>query len=307
MNTFGQTFEEGFDGEGWKVTITQDSTAVQRVGDTRHQSQNRYYASGMANVYANKRFWMIAPFVQETLSNDLQTTLRSYGFPNATVMDYPWPLIAGETLFAFGHVGSYLIGVESAEEDAEGDSTFGALGAVGFALILVAIIIASVGAIVVYREWVRRQVPIGHIDQKDQPQVVDPKPSTHGAYVDHVAGHFEQVAGYSESSEESQGSNQELSEQSSNRSFDEMDTFHDSHDSLDSNGSLDGATGKEDWMADGELSLDDCKELDFAVRFFEANRESCESLESLELPQRSVSDLSAASEPPSAGGTAPSA
>lgn len=209
-NAFGETLEEGYlNGEGWAVNIVKDSTADLPVEGTRRGAKHRYYATGMASVHANSRFWSTAPFAQAAISSLLQTSLRLKPFPSANVTNYLWPLVDGETMTT----------LKDAESPDEGDSTFGALGVIGFGVILGAIVFAGLIGLIGYHIWVRCQVPIGH-----QTHAIDPQPLKHSVYVDHVAGNFDPVAGHSE---DSQSSELDSSEQSSDPSFNEMDAFDD--------------------------------------------------------------------------------
>merc|ERR1711865_930725 len=70
--------------------------------------------------------------------------------------------------------------------EAAGDGAGLGIGAL-IAMILGAIAIISLVSIIVYREWSRRQIPIGHVHVVDdaQGQTV----SSPGLHVDHVAKH----------------------------------------------------------------------------------------------------------------------
>ena len=189
-NHFGTTLDEGYLGDSWIVSIVSSNDSL--VKHTRRQPKISYYAEGMANVYEDGQFWATAPFLQESFARDLESTLQSHGFPGATVNTYPWPLVAGNTLFAFGYVRPNIIDPESTQMIVEGNSAEDDGGsetniAILIGLILGAITLASLAGLVVHYELRRRKM-IGHMNVPltNSQDEEGPDPC---AYVDHVAEH----------------------------------------------------------------------------------------------------------------------
>jgi len=293
-NAFGETFEEGYyNGEGWEVSIAIDSA-------NRRTQGNKYYAKGLANIYPDGQFWSTAPFAQGAFVSDFQANLRSHGFDSANVTDYPWPLVAGDTLFTFGYVQPNSVDVSLSEEHSEaaGDGAGLGIGAL-IAMILGAIAIISLVSIIVYREWSRRQIPIGHVHVVDdvQGQTV----SSPGLHVDHVAKH--QPA-------DVDASLSELSETDDLESSEEMFTdltlsgslaTVDSFDDESSEGLSTGMNSTSDELLDqGDPSSWDHgdKDLAYSVQFFEGEDP---------VFKRSASELSTVSSGSYTGSSAPSA
>jgi len=268
-NHFGTTLDEGYLGDSWIVSIvnSNDSLVTHQDKDTRRQPKISYYAEGMANVYEDGQFWATAPFRQESFARDLESTLQSHGFPGATVNTYPWPLVAGNTLFAFGYVRPNLVDPELTQMTVEGNSAEDEGGsetniAILIGLILGAIVLASLVGLVVYYELRRRKM-IGHMNVPltNSQDEEGPDPC---AYVDHIAEH--QVADLDvslsdsgcESSEQTDNQVLDGSPRNSTSSFDGMSHLVEIDLSADSQ------------LTDGDLSLwdHDTGDIAFAAEFF---------------------------------------
>jgi len=273
-NTFGATIDEGYF-DGWVVNIVSIDNSEAR----RHRRNTySYYLEGIANVYENGQLWSTAPNGRASFAKELQATLQSHGFPSATVDDYPWPLIAGDTLFTFGYLRPNQIDPESTEQVVHGEGDEGGSGmGVGILGILIGVIVgvlASAGLAGVFFWQRRQQTTIGQTNGEQR--LPNQRASNPNIFVDHVASH--QVA------------DMDVSLLEGNHPQPTMANYFDDQ-STQGESALMGVNLSSDLLADGDLTLWDpsIDGIPYVADFFET--------ESVGEGGRSTSDLSGSSAP----------